>query len=677
MKTKKLLSLALVVLMCLSLCVPAMAANSEGITYTAVLEPASLTVSDQDQTIVMYINGSTATSLCNVNYTVVWDEALALASIAGEDFTIASGDYNLANGKLSWTTSDMEDISGVDNYGVITFTVPANTPAGEYQIGIEDFKTTRTYATETIESGASVYATVTINEASAAPEGYTAGISSTSSTVTVGDTVTVNVAVNHGEDTSFNAGEIKVSYDTAMLSFTSASSTLGTAEAKNENGTITLEDYGADKSFGTAVYTLAFEALADGSTTVSMTSAAFADKVDAEKSDLIAAEISPEEIAVTIEKEEFSVTLPDIFTGDDTVTAGEDYTFAPSDSANYDYDEISATVDGTEVDVINNNDGTYTIENVTGDIVITGTRTEKRYSVTVAGSAADDITDAADFATYDTDYTFTMPSADGWSYSLESITIGGTAYTGYTVANSVYTIPGSAITGVIVITVNKTDTEASVTVEGSGAGAAAGYDATVDMDASYTLTITPVDGYDYTVTATMGGQSVDVTDNGDNTYTIAKVTGDIVFTVEAIVVVDGVSATQYLTLDGTVMWLVKNEVELADGSVSTYDGNNMFWSEKYNAYCYLVVADTLSSEDAADKVGIATGDATAVDYGMDVNKTGKVDASDAQLVYNMYNALYSDFTADVIMEKFLRADVNGDEIVNVTDATAIIASILA
>lgn len=41
-----------------------------------------------------------------------------------------------------------------------------------------------------------------------------------------------------------------------------------------------------------------------------------------------------------------SVTLPEIFTGDDTVVDGNDYTFAPTDPDNYNYEDVIATVDG-------------------------------------------------------------------------------------------------------------------------------------------------------------------------------------------------------------------------------------------------------------------------------------------------------------------------------------------
>ncbi len=73
---------------------------------------------------------------------------------------------------------------------------------------------------------------------------------------------------------------------------------------------------------------------------------------------------------------------------------------------------------------------------------------------------------------------------------------------------------------------------------------------------------------------------------------------------------------------------------------------------------------------------IKDGNAIDVSYSGDVNMSEKTDANDAQLVYNIYQSMYCDFTEDVTMEKFLRADVNGDATVNVEDAAAIIAALL-
>lgn len=636
------------------------------------MDSPAISVSEEDQTIIMRLKASEGITMDGLSVQVIQDSPIVFTAIESGNEKISLDDYNLDNGLISCSTSDAENITDVTDLLIVTFTVPANTPAGTYSVGVKNIELTKDYG-DIWENAATATATLTITEST---EGYTVGVTTLSNDISVDDTVDINLGVAHSSDITFAAGEIVLSYDNTKLAFNQSASTLGSATVKDTAGTLTLEDYGEDKTFSTAVYVLAFDAIADGEATVGIASAAFVDKENAVKSDLVTATISGESVTLTINKKTYAVTLPDIFTGSTSVVDGESYTFAVADGANYDYDTVTATVDGVSVNVIDNGNGTYTIENVTGTLVIMGSRTEKSYSVTFSGNAADDITDGAATAIYNTDYTFTMPSVSGWAYSLDSVTIGGIAYTGYAVADSVYTIPGSAINGDIVITVNKSATEASVTVEGSGAGAAAGYEVKANIGAGYTLTITPESGYEYTVSASMSGESITVVDNGDNTYTINKVTGNIIFTVERIVNVEGVSVSEYLTLDGNIMWLVKNDTTLADNKVPTYEGEDMYWSEKYGTYCYLVVASVLNAEEAAAKVNITDGAVINVEYGMDVNITDKVDASDAQLVYNMYNAEYAGFTADATIEKFLRADVNGDSKINIEDAAAIIASLL-
>lgn len=677
-KGKKILAFFVCVCLCMNLIVPSYASNENnalGVTFHAVLDTPTIYASNEDQTVVMRVNASEGVSLEGIGATVVCDEALSIASITNDDPRIDfTGSVDTNSGEIVWDgTADLELLSGVTNVAVVTFTVPAYTPAGIYEVGVEGIELTTNYG-DIWESTASASAMLKIEDRES---GYTTGLSSLTKEVSVEDTVLVNVAISHSSDTAFAAGEVVLNYDERFMTFNKEASSFGTATVKDREGKLTLEDYGSDKNFGTGVYVFAFDAIKDGQTTVTLVSAAFADKEDAVKSDLIASALSSAELAVTINKKVYKVTLPDIFVGESTIIDGEDYTFSLADGDNYDYHSIEATVNGTDAVVIDNGNGTYTVKNVTGVLVVTGNRTEKVYGVTFAGNGSEDITDGAAQATYDKDYTFTMPVAEGWAYSLESITIGGKSYTGYSVANSVYTIPGTAITGNIIITVNKEATIANVVVEGTGAGAAFGYEAKVDIGKDYTLTIKPEAGYVYTVTATMNGLAVDVIDNGDGTYTVKNVVGDIVFLVERAVIVDGVSVSEYLTLDGTKMWLIKNDTTLADGKVPTYDGENMFWSEEYDTYCYLVIANTLNTEDAAAMVEITDGTAVEVEYNMDVNITGKIDASDAQLIYNIYNAFYSEITTDMTMEKYLRADVNIDGKINVEDAVAVIAKILA
>ena len=139
-----------------------------------------------------------------------------------------------------------------------------------------------------------------------------------------------------------------------------------------------------------------------------------------------------------------------------------------------------------------------------------------------------------------------------------------------------------------------------------------------------------------------------------------------------------VDVAEYVTLDGKVMYLVTASGTLPEGQVAKYDGMSMFWSEKYNAYAWLVIsADDLEAvkAEAAAKVKIAEGTSAGdVDYSGDVNGTKVIDVNDAQLTYDMYNAKYDSFDV-VSMLKFLNADVNCDKKVNVNDATAIVGLI--
>ena len=185
-------------------------------------------------------------------------------------------------------------------------------------------------------------------------------------------------------------------------------------------------------------------------------------------------------------------------------------------------------------------------------------------------------------------------------------------------------------------------------------------------------------GYLYTVTATVNGGEVEVIDNGDGTYTIAGenvVAGGIIFNVTKMLDTSSVKVSQYVKMNGATMYLVTCGVK-QDGKVYTYDGADMFWSDAYDSYCYLVIdSGTFTTDTAKAQIGLKNGTAVAVDCSnVDVNMTNQEDANDAQLVYNMYNAMYSDFSV-ASMEKFLRADVNNDKMINVDDAAAIIAEL--
>ena len=674
---KKLLAFVLCISLCLGLAVPAMAAgesNTQGVTFSVELNRAEVASGSEDQTVVMTLRASKPIIMNTIYFEVTWDQnpGLVFTGVTANrnDFSYENGSVDLVTGEVTTVTDDEENLIDITDLAFITFKIPANTPAGTYNVGITNLVLTN--QDDPWETTASASTTLKVTNQTAST-GYSAGVTTTTPEVTEGETVNVAVSLTHDSDKKFNAAELVFSYDPAYLTFNEGKSTLGSASVKANNGTLTLEDYGKDKNCGNGVYTLSFDAIEDGTTAVSLVSVKASNKENAVSSDLMEGVVDSASVSVTVKKKTFEVKLPDGMTGTTIVTDGESYTFSISDT-NYIYTDVTATVNGVAVNVRDNGDGTYTIASVTGPVTITVTKTPRSHQVQFTGSAAKDITDAAGTATYKIDYTFTIPTVDGWDYRVTDITINGVDYNGYKIENSVCTVPGADITGDIVITVDKERVTTKVTVEGSGAGAAEGFEVSATIGESYTLTIVPELGYEYSVSATMGEQTVELTQS-DNSYTIANVTDDIVFTVNRIVVVTGVSISEYLTVNGMKIWLVTNKITLADGKVPTYNEEEMFWSDAYRAYCYLVI-DTIFDDDTAKAaIGITTGTAVEVDYGMDVNMTGTVDANDAQLVYNIYNVMYSDFTA-ISMEKVLRADVNLDGKVMIDDAAAIIHEIL-
>ena len=422
-------------------------------------------------------------------------------------------------------------------------------------------------------------------------------------------------------------------------------------------------------------YELKFTAKAAGTAAVTLKSAAFGTRESAVSQDLTAAALSGDPVTTVIEKRTHAVTLPSFFTGNSVANDGEAYTFRPvdSDPAHYSYTAVAATVSGTAAAVTVNGDGSYTVNNVTGPLTVTAVQTPKSYSVTFQTNTGVELP-ANGTADYGTDYTFTMPKREHYATSIQSATINGIAIPCSISETGRVTIDGARIEGNIVIVIQQVQTESPVSVIGSGAGDAAGYAPYAAVDSPYTLTLTQDDKYDYTVTATIAGQPVTLLTEGSR-YTIQNVTaGEIVFTVNRSLKTQGMSTRLYLNLNGTSVWLVKNAVDRLEGSTYTYDGTRMYWSGAYNAYCCLVIGTTAPAI-TADRLAIAGGAAQEVVYSGDVNLTGTVDANDAQLVYNLYNVSYDDFSI-VSMEKYLRADVNGSGNVDINDAAAVIAAIL-
>ncbi|MBQ8974750.1 MAG: hypothetical protein IJ072_03385, partial [Oscillospiraceae bacterium] len=184
-------------------------------------------------------------------------------------------------------------------------------------------------------------------------------------------------------------------------------------------------------------------------------------------------------------------------------------------------------------------------------------------------------------------------------------------------------------------------------------------------------------GYEnYSVRAFMNDQQVEytVTEEGGNwVIYVENAQGNVVFefTKQEAPAFEA-EVSEYVKIDDAkAIYLVTVAGEPEGGNYS-YDGEAMFYSEKYGTYAYLVVSDTvLTKEEAAQKVADSTAEVVSITYDGDVNGTNLVDINDAQLVYDMYNAKYNSFET-VSMLKFLRADLNGSKNLTTEDAAAVV-----
>ena len=546
---------------------------------------------------------------------------------------------------------------------------------------------TATITATTRDGGFSASCTVTVTPPYA---GYTAKMPA-DITAVIGGTIRIPVIISNKDDeTGYNAFDISFTYDPAVLELVSTQIPGVTVTAKD--GKINVLGYGKDRTTGSVPFTLEFKALKLESTEVKITSARVDNSGNAVVRNASLAALIDDTTVITVTG--YPVTLPEGFEGESTATPGEDYTFtAPEDY--YDYTVI-VTVGGKDVTVTKDNHGSYTIpaELVNGEIVVTATKTGKTFKVTLGT----DMTGSAT-AQHGTDYVATIDRDESYRYTV-TVTIGGEEYTGYAASGKTYTIPGEDITGEIVFTVEKTlivpvdppgptdptkpsdptdptdptkpTTYHSVTFTGSAAGAAQGNATSVAHGSSYTFSLKKQTGYNYQITYTMGGAAGGtISPNGNGTYTVANITAPLIINIEKTLNIE-ISVHEYLTLDEKSVFLVLADAVLGSGSVFTYDGNVMYYSEVYGAWCYLVITDEdLDLSKVQSRVKISAQDNRLLEStGFDVDRNGYVDWNDAQLVRDLYNAKYDAFDT-VNMSKFLRADVNADGKLDVRDVAQI------
>ena len=489
--------------------------------------------------------------------------------------------------------------------------------------------------------------------------------------------IPVTIGNNDGKN-AYNAYDMTFSFDPTILTLNMEATSIEGYRVIPGSGTVRIVRYGKAAELGDAL-TLNFTAAGQGQSAVKVTAAYVDTNTNAIELDAPAAIVLNGTTTITVNG--YTVTLPDDFTRTDAtgsvIAAGGTLTFKPADP-NYDY-TVTVTVGNGEATTVSPDEGgIYTVPNVNGNVVVTSTKTPKTFTV----AQGDDTTGAAT-ATYQTDYTFMLTPADGYVYKM-AVTIGGKAYTGFKAqvnddGTTTYTIPGADVTGNIVINSNKQVKPLEtykVTFAGTGAGDATG-ESTVQEKANYTFTVAKQKNFEYTITATMGGKNVAITEGADNTYTIANVTGDLVITIEKkSTLTMEVAVSEYVQMDNKTVFLVTVTGTPEEGKAFAYGDNVMYKTTAYgeNVYSWLVIVDkneafTVATAEANITQASATAEEVKQSY--DVNETGVVDINDAQLTYDIYSGKYTDFEK-VSVRKFLRADVNFDKAVNSTDAVAVV-----
>lgn len=535
--------------------------------------------------------------------------------------------------------------------------------------------------------------------------------------VAAGQKVRIPVTVASSEKgiTGFNAYDMTFTYDPAALTLNTTSDSAANLTVEDNNGTVRVRRYGDAVSLGEAL-ALEFTAKATASSTVTLTSAKF--DLDTNSINFDAPETTITDTDTVVDANNFTVTLPDEFTSDAEtrlVPSGGSFTFKPVDS-HYTYTftvKMGDTV--TEGLTFGAND-TYTIENISGNVEVTCTsKTPKQYDVKYVFGGKDpllekDVTKGPEKATYLQDYSVIVTPRAGLSYWIhyeirypdgtrsDQVSLTPVANADGTIT---YTIPGSKIDGTVYFIIStRTNDEYpgyAVLVTGNGAeDQAPGNGTSVPRDMPYYLQLNERENCTYTVTAyyqpldsiTAVNMPTTVRSLGNGKYVVDPIphtelsryaaSWRLVVNVEKVSQkAEEVSVSRYLELNDKTMMLITVKGTPEGGKAFTYDGNTMYKVNAYGTdqYAWLVIVDknqTLTQEEAAAKVAISAADnVVTITRGFDVNMTGKVDVNDAQLVYDMYNGTYSDFT-QVSVEKFLRADVNATKAVDHTDAVAIV-----
>lgn len=704
---KRIISLFLVLVMLFSLTAIAFA---QGIIPTSDVT----TVKKGEQVKVTMTMEEKITGVTTAEFRLAYDENLFKfdfdSSIPGECDIAKSGDVGgqVWNGYVKYTYANTRTAGGTLDAGAVlatlVFTAKADVTAEQAATFTSSVHTfAKADGSHPVSDFSEKALSVTVTPASTEVKGYAVAASAVKPSITVKEDAQVALKISNKDVKTYNAYYMVVSYDTSVLAYEGVTST--DAKVIDNNGTLKIVGYGDNKTCGTDNIVLTFTGKATGEAKVTVTSAKVDVKANAAAQNAPAANITTDVATITVGG--YQVTLPDDFTADSMVAEpNKDYTFTAKDTSKK-YDFTGSTMGGNPVDVIDSGNGTYTVKNVTGPLVITATEKVGKVTINLSGDAVDTIVnkswDPATEVDEGTELSFTAQPESGKELV---VTVNDEEITGVNRQGMYsYTIAAEKVTGTALNIVVNYKVAGKATINESGTAwdkvgnlRRVGWTKSGDkVDAGATLEFffKPETGKtikDYVIRANnedctyeqVGGRyKVKIPAEIITAGATVTIYFDYAATSEPTITVD---VSEYLKLDNQSIFLITATGEVADGKVLAYGENQMYWSSKYGesgAYAWLVIADGTKNLDglkteATAAITAVNGTKVEIVYDGDVNQTKSVDINDAQLVWNMYNAEYkadTDFQT-VNRLKYLSADINGNKTVDTSDAAAIVNTIV-
>ena len=704
---KRIISLFLVLVMLFSLTAIAFA---QGIIPTSDVT----TVKKGEQVKVTMTMEEKITGVTTAEFRLAYDENLFEfdfdSSIPGECDIAKSGDVGgqVWNGYVKYTYANTRTAGGTLDAGAVlatlVFTAKADVTAEQAATFTSSVHTfAKADGSHPVSDFSDKTLSVTVTPASTEVKGYAVAASAVKPSITVKEDAQVALKISNKDVKTYNAYYMVVSYDTSVLAYEGVTST--DAKVIDNNGTLKIVGYGDNKTCGTDNIVLTFTGKATGEAKVTVTSAKVDVKANAAAQNAPAANITTDVATITVGG--YQVTLPDDFTADSMVAEpNKDYTFTAKDTSKK-YDFTGSTMGGNPVDVIDSGNGTYTVKNVTGPLVITATEKVGKVTINLSGDAVDTIVnkswDPATEVDEGTELSFTAQPESGKELV---VTVNDEEITGVNRQGMYsYTIAAEKVTGTALNIVVNYKVAGKATINESGTAwdkvgnlRRVGWTKSGDkVDAGATLEFffKPETGKtikDYVIRANnedctyeqVGGRyKVKIPAEIITAGATVTIYFDYAATSEPTITVD---VSEYLKLDNQSIFLITATGEVADGKVLAYGENQMYWSSKYGesgAYAWLVIADGTKNLDglkteATAAITAVNGTKVEIVYDGDVNQTKSVDINDAQLVWNMYKAEYKADTEFQMVNrlKYLSADMNGDKKVDTSDAAAIVNMIV-